>query len=194
MALNKIKLTINSRMYTVVSDEPAEYIEMLGEHINEKVRAVVSEGKNIMGERPMVLAALNICDEYYKLIQSKSSINTEELAVLREENKRLRAQNASLGENNKRLEEEKENRDKAEEIARRTKESKELEEAKTQVKFLEGRIKQLEEKSEKMKKEYERREQEIFDMFDNSPKTSRKASQSSAAKPKNAAGNAPKKA
>lgn len=82
MALNRIQLTINSRMYTVVADEPPEYMEMLGEHINEKVRTVVEGGRNIMGERAMVLAALNICDEYYKLLQSKSDVRVEEMTAL----------------------------------------------------------------------------------------------------------------
>ena len=34
MPLNKVGLVINSRLYTVVSDESVEYMEMLGEHIN----------------------------------------------------------------------------------------------------------------------------------------------------------------
>ena len=68
MPLNKVGLVINSRLYTVVSDESVEYMEMLGEHINEKVNAVIKDGRHIMGERPVVLAALNICDEYYKLL------------------------------------------------------------------------------------------------------------------------------
>ena len=177
MALNRIQLTINSRMYTVVADEPPEYMEMLGEHINEKVRTVVEGGRNIMGERPMVLAALNICDEYYKLLQSKSDVSVEEMTALREENRglreennRLRAESEKLEEHLAELEEQNNEKLKTQEVEQSAKTSKELEEARTQIKFLEGQIKMLEEKSAKMKKEYERREQEIFDMFDNPSK------------------------
>ena len=35
MAVNRVSITINSRQYTVVAEESREYIERLGEHINE---------------------------------------------------------------------------------------------------------------------------------------------------------------
>ena len=38
MAVNRVSITINSRQYTVVAEESREYIERLGEHINEKVK------------------------------------------------------------------------------------------------------------------------------------------------------------
>ena len=69
MAINRVAITINSRQYTVVADESAEYIQRLGNHINEKVETVLKGGQNIMGERPVVLAAFNICDEYFKSAQ-----------------------------------------------------------------------------------------------------------------------------
>lgn len=77
MAMNKVNVTINSRMYTVVSSESQEYIQSLGEHINEKVNLVLRDGKNVMGERPMVLAALNICDEYFKAIEAGNLISEQ---------------------------------------------------------------------------------------------------------------------
>jgi cell division protein ZapA (FtsZ GTPase activity inhibitor) len=151
-----------------------EYMEMLGEHINEKVDAVIRDGRHIMGERPVVLAALNICDEYYKLMAEKSSVDMNELSVLKNENQSLKAENEELWADNDRLQKEsdeiKAGHIEAEEtkaIARSIELQKELDEAMTQIKFLEGQIKLLEEKNAKMKKDHERREQEIFDMFDN---------------------------
>lgn len=77
MAVNKVTLTINSRQYTVVAEESTEYIEKLCNHINEKVENVIKGGQNILGERPVVLAALNICDEYFKSLASIKALEEE---------------------------------------------------------------------------------------------------------------------
>ena len=174
MPLNKVQLTINSRMYTVVSDETPEYIEMLGEHINEKVLAVINEGRHIMGERPLVLAALNICDEYYKLAAEKSKIDMSEISAIKSENESLKNTIAAIENENNELiaENEKLRADhtaaiEAEAVSKNIKMQNELNEAQTQIKFLESKINELEEKNVKMKQDHERREQEIFDMFDN---------------------------
>lgn len=173
MPLNKVGLIINSRMYTVVSDESVEYMEMLGAHINEKVSAVLKDGRHVMGEKPVVLAALNICDEYYKLLEEKSSVDMSEISRTKEENEALKEECKKCYEENEKLKTEIEKL-KAEGIAVAETEAiaksavlqNDLNEANTQIKFLEGKIKKLEEKNEKMKQDYQRREQGIFDMFD----------------------------
>lgn len=173
MPLNKVGLIINSRMYTVVSDESVEYMEMLGEHINEKVAAVLKDGRHIMGEKPVVLAALNICDEYYKLLEEKSSVDMSEIGRIRDENEKLNIENEKRSKENEQLKAELE-RVKAEGIAAAETEAiarsaaiqNELNEAHTQIKFLESKIKELEEKNEKMKQDHERREQGLIDMID----------------------------
>ena len=62
MAVNRVEVTINSRQYVVLADESKEYLEKLAGHIDEKVKLILKGGHNILGERPLVLAALNICD------------------------------------------------------------------------------------------------------------------------------------
>ena len=66
MEKNRLTVTINGRMYTLVSEESGEYMEELAKHVNEKVSEVKRNHNSLLGERPIVLAALNICDEYYK--------------------------------------------------------------------------------------------------------------------------------
>lgn len=88
MAVNRVTLTINSRQYTVVADESKEYIEKLCNHINEKVAEVRKGGQNVLGERPVVLAALNICDEYFKTLEI-SKKQEEELEAYRLQLSRL---------------------------------------------------------------------------------------------------------
>lgn len=98
MAVNRVSITINSRQYTVVAKESPEYIERLGEHINEKVKNVLRGGQNVLGERPVVLAALNICDEYFKSLESDGSVKAEieklnlKINNLKKENEILKSQ------------------------------------------------------------------------------------------------------
>lgn len=66
MSVNRVEVTINSRQYAVLAEESEEYIRRLAGHIDQKVKMVLKGGQNVMGERPIILAALNICDEYYK--------------------------------------------------------------------------------------------------------------------------------
>lgn len=157
-----VAITINSRQYDVVANESAEYIEMLGNHINEKVNLVLKGGRNVMGERPVVLAALNICDEYFKaeesvrMLKEQLHMNAEKLSLAQTENQKLKAagkkteQNkgegtqVSIGETP---------------IGVQTVDAKkQLEEAGTQIKFLEGQIEVLESKIKKMEQDYAQRQ------------------------------------
>lgn len=167
-----VAVTINSRKYDVVADESVEYIEMLGEHVNEKVDLVLRGGRNIMGERPVVLAALNICDEYFKvqeagrLMKEQLQTSTDKLTAAQSENKKLKNENKKLKAE---LEEAESNQITIDETAIKAETAnakKQLEEAETQIKFLEGQIELLEDKLKKMEKDYAAREQEILEMID----------------------------
>ena len=93
MDKNKVTAIINGRMYTLVSEETADYMKMLSDKVNEKVDFVKKNNPTLLGERPIVLAALNICDDYYKA-ESGGKIMIENLErkynELAEENKKLR--------------------------------------------------------------------------------------------------------
>lgn len=170
--MNKVTITINSRQYNVVAEESEEYIQALGDHINEKIDKVLEGGTNVMGERPLVLAALNICDEYFKVNEAGYTVNeqlktcTAKLNIQTEENKKLREQitllHAELTEakSGQITMEETETRAKTEEL------EKQLTEANEKIKFLEGQIKLLEGKQSELKQEFAAREQEMLDMID----------------------------
>ena len=93
MENNKVSVTINGRMYTLVSDETIEYMRELSDYVNVNVQKVKDKNPALTGERPIVLAALNICDELFKanrggkIMFEKAQKNYEELVA---ENKRLR--------------------------------------------------------------------------------------------------------
>lgn len=162
--MTKAAVTINSRRYDVVAEESEEYIEKLAKHINEKVELVLRGGKNIIGERPIVLAALNICDEYFKLRDDRktNSANSENRR-LKNEIKKLRA--ALDEKSNDQI-----SIDETERKAEKADAKNELNRAGEQIKFLEGQVALLEGKLKKMEEDYVKREQEILEMIDKDTK------------------------
>lgn len=145
MAVNRVSITINSRQYTVVAEGSREYIERLGEHINEKVKNVLNGGQNVLGERPIVLAALNICDEYFKALESDDSVKVE-IEKLNSKIDNLKKENDSL---KRELDDAKSGQvtiDETELNAELTSTKKDLETANKNNKTLEETIKSLKEK------------------------------------------------
>ena len=66
MDKNRINATINGRTYTLVSEESVEYMNELADAVNAEVKVIKEKNPSLFGERPIVLAALNICDKYIK--------------------------------------------------------------------------------------------------------------------------------
>ncbi|MBQ3426067.1 MAG: cell division protein ZapA [Clostridia bacterium] len=157
--MNKVNITINSRVYTVVADEEESYIKSLCEYVNDKVNTVLREGSHVMGERPIVLAALNICDEYFKLLNSsEESVKTSELMTrineLEEEMRDIKRSEAKA-------------RDSGAEVAEELNVTqKVLEETEEKVKFLEGQITLKENQMKKQRSDFAIRERELLDMLD----------------------------
>lgn len=156
---NRINITINSRVYTVVADEETEYLKRLGDYINDKVDIVLSEGQHVMGEKPLVLAALNICDEYFKLLDN--SAPADKLSDLLTENKRLEGEIREMKKAEERnIEKESETKDELF-LAKKM-----LNEAEEQIKFLEGQITLKETQIRKQRSEFAIREKELLDMLE----------------------------
>ncbi len=140
MAVNRVEVTINSRTYAVLADESEEYLKKLAGHIDEKVKIVLKNGQNIMGERPLVLAALNICDEYYKceeagrVMQKQLAACSEKLARANAAVKSLKAATPQVSFDEQ----------EAEEKIKRT--ADELRRANDTIRSMEERIKELEQR------------------------------------------------
>lgn len=97
MGKNKLSISINGRQYTIVSDSSPEYMKKLADHINDKVMYIKRNGSNVLGERPVIIAALNVCDEYYNALEA--------IELIQKKIEKLNAKNAELIEENKRLQE-----------------------------------------------------------------------------------------
>ncbi len=92
MEKNKLTASVNGRMYTFVSEDSPEYMEKLCKFLNENIDKVKQMNPSLLGERHLVLAALNICDELYKaklggkVMLEKAQKSYDEVVA---ENKRL---------------------------------------------------------------------------------------------------------
>lgn len=63
---NKLTVTIDDQTYTLVADQDPEYMKKVAEHVDAKVQELRAGGK-INAMDALVLAALNITDDYFKL-------------------------------------------------------------------------------------------------------------------------------
>ena len=145
MAVNRVDVTINSRQYTVLAEESEEYLKKLAGHIDEKVKLVLKGGQNILGERPLILAALNICDEYYKceeagrVLQKQLAACTDKLNRANAEIKSLKAATPQMSFDEQETEEKLQ---KTEDELQKTED--ELQRAEDRIRSLEARISELE--------------------------------------------------
>ena len=158
--MNRINITINSRVYTVVANEEEAYLRRLCNYVNEKVKLVLNEGTHIMGEKPLVLAALNICDEYFKLLDS--AVPYENMSEIIARNKQLEAEIRELKKDSNTSQE------KIDELISEVKLTEKMfDENEQKVKFLEGQISSMESRLRKQRSEFAIREKELLDMLEN---------------------------
>lgn len=156
--MNKVNITINSRVYTVVADEDVSYLERLCEYVKEKVNLVLNEGNHVMGEKPVVLAALNICDEYFKLLDSSGS--EENVSEIVAKNKQLETELRELRKDESKIDKKLTEAQQKADMA-----YKMMDEADEKIKSLEAEISQLEGKVKKQRSEFAIREKELLDML-----------------------------
>lgn len=63
---NKLTVTIDDQNYTLVADQDVEYMKQVAAHVDAKV-AEIREGGRVNAMDALVLAALNIADDYFRL-------------------------------------------------------------------------------------------------------------------------------
>lgn len=148
MAVNRVEVTINSRQYVVLAEESEEYLRKLAGHIDEKVKLILKGGHNILGERPLVLAALNICDEYYKCEEAGRVLQKQLAACtdkLNRANAEIRSLMAVAPQMSFEEQETEEKLQKTEDELQKT--ENELQRAEDRIRSLEARISELERKA-----------------------------------------------
>ena len=82
---NKVQVTIEGKTFTIVGEEPDEYIKQIAKYINEKFFEIKSkeEAKCINSSMISILTSINIADDYFKEVEKNIilSKNLEELKL-----------------------------------------------------------------------------------------------------------------
>ncbi|HAU32134.1 MAG TPA: cell division protein ZapA [Desulfotomaculum sp.] len=65
--VNRIEVDILGETYILKGDEAPEYMEMLAQFVNKKMRQVIALNPKLGASKAAVLAALNIADELMKM-------------------------------------------------------------------------------------------------------------------------------
>lgn len=119
----------------------------------------------MLGERPVVLAALNICDEYYKSVEECEKVKGQ-LQKFADRNTRLNYDMKGLQSEADMLRSGQMSIDEEAVKAEAKAAKDDLADANNQIKFLEGHITILENKLKDMEEKYKEREKEMLGMIE----------------------------
>ncbi len=75
--MGSIDVYILGQKYTIKGDESPEYIKQLAGYVDSKLKEVCSNTPNLTPLKAVILASLNIADEFHKLKNEYSSVSTE---------------------------------------------------------------------------------------------------------------------
>ena len=95
---NKVTVTIDDQEYTLVASEDAAYMKKVAAYVDGKIKEV-REGGKVSSSDAVVLAGLNMADEYFKGLETAENLRTQIKECL-EESKKL---NLELSETKREL-------------------------------------------------------------------------------------------
>ncbi|MDN5352244.1 MAG: cell division protein ZapA [Clostridiales bacterium] len=71
---NKVTVKIMDRDYTVVSDDSREHMQRVANYVDDRMKAIFDGNKKLSTSMTGVLTALNIADEYFKVLEEKEEL------------------------------------------------------------------------------------------------------------------------
>lgn len=71
---SKYVIKIGDVEYSLISDEPYEYVLKIADYVNEKVDKIKKQSTKISNQMAAVLACVNITDEYFKLRKTEDEL------------------------------------------------------------------------------------------------------------------------
>jgi len=77
MKRNKVVVKILGQEYTLVSEEPKEYMQKISNYVDDKMEEIAAKNKKLSTAMIAVLTSLNIADEYHKLYDATKAIKEE---------------------------------------------------------------------------------------------------------------------
>ncbi len=77
MAKGPIRVVIYDQEYNMRGELDPEYIRLLGEFVDAKMRSIAARTQTVDSLRVAILAALNIADEYHQLRARHEAVGKE---------------------------------------------------------------------------------------------------------------------
>lgn len=71
---SKYVIKIGDVDYSIISDEPYEYVLKIADYVNEKVDNLKKQSTKISNQMAAVLSCINIADEYFKLKKTEDEL------------------------------------------------------------------------------------------------------------------------
>lgn len=94
----KMEVKIRGRYYTIVADEPEEYVYKICSYVDREVSRIANMNPRLGTEMSSILTAINASDEYFKAIAREDNLRKQILEYEKE--------NRELEEKKRRLENE----------------------------------------------------------------------------------------
>lgn len=74
---NRISVEINDQQYTLVGEEDPQHIRYVARLVDEKIREIGMKNAGLDTTRKAVLTAVNVMDEYVKLLEKHQALVEE---------------------------------------------------------------------------------------------------------------------
>lgn len=81
---NRVTVTIRNKEYTIVAEESTDYILSVAKEFNDRISQVMDGNKGLNAEKVMILAALNLCDDYLKIRQTNNALQRQVMKCAKE--------------------------------------------------------------------------------------------------------------
>lgn len=94
---NKVTVRINGKDYSLAHDEPEDYIHRVAQYLNSKIAGASKGGIQHGDATAMVIAALNITDELFKVQKNFNTLKNE-IRRMMDEYEKLKLDNSNLEE------------------------------------------------------------------------------------------------
>lgn len=73
----RMEVKIRGRYYTIVADEPEEYIYKICSHVDRKVSEICNMNPRLGTEMSSILTAINMADELYKAGMNEDNLRKQ---------------------------------------------------------------------------------------------------------------------
>ena len=74
---NRVIVKILGQEYTIVGDEPREFMQRVSNYVDDKMNEIAEKNKKFSTAMVAVLTAINIGDEYFKMLDEHKELKVE---------------------------------------------------------------------------------------------------------------------